>query len=86
MPKATDVETTDSPFMIYGDLKKSSIMGYKSGIVADRFNAGVIRNVAGNADVNLITTDREAVRFISRVGAITILPSAVVVLSTEEAS
>lgn len=86
MPTATEVTATDSPFLILGDLKKSSIMGFKSGLVADRFNAGTVRNVAGNADINLITTDREAVRFISRVGAITILPTACVVLQTVQGS
>jgi HK97 family phage major capsid protein len=77
MPKASDVEEDDS-FILFGDLKKTAILGYKSGIVADRFNAGVIRNVAGNGDINLITTDREAIRWISRVGFITILPEACV--------
>lgn len=77
MPKATEVTDGDS-FILFGDLKKTAILGYKNGITADRFNAGVIRNVAGNADLNLITTDREAIRWISRVGYITILPSACV--------
>jgi HK97 family phage major capsid protein len=80
MPDAT---TVDAPFMLFGDLKKSSIFGFRSGIgiSADRFNAGVVRNVANNADINLITTDREAIRWVQRVGAITILPSAVVRLA-----
>jgi HK97 family phage major capsid protein len=86
MTPAGSVASTDGVVLLYGDLKKSSIMGYKSGIVADRFNAGVIKNVAGNADINLITTDREAIRFISRVGAITILPTACVVLATQAGS
>jgi HK97 family phage major capsid protein len=82
MPDATN---GDAPFMLFGDLKKSSIFGYRSGIgiSADRFNAGVVRNVAGNADINLITTDREAIRWVERVGAITILPQAVVRLAPE---
>lgn len=77
MPKESEMENGD-PFILFGDLKKTAILGYRNGIVADRFNAGVIRNVAGNADINLITTDREAIRWISRVGYITILPSACV--------
>lgn len=83
MPETSDLEAGDG-FLVYGDLKKTAILGYRSGIVADRFNAGVIRNVANNADINLITTDREAVRWISRVGYITILPTASVVLKLAE--
>lgn len=85
MTKASDVASTDSPFLLLADLKKTSILGYQGGIVADRFNAGVIKNVAGNADINLITTDREAIRWVQRVGAMTILPTAGVILATVEA-
>ena len=80
MPNSTE---DDAPFMLFGDLRKSSILGFRDGIAADRFNAGVVRNVAGNADTNLITTDREAIRWVSRVGALCILPSAVVRLAPE---
>lgn len=76
----------EEAFMLYGDLKKTAILGFKKGLVADRFNAGVVRNVAGNDDINLITTDREAIRWITRVGYITILPTACVRLVTGEAS
>lgn len=85
MPSVADSDA-GVPFIIYGDLKKSSILGYKGAISADRFNAGVVRNVADNADINLITTDREAVRWIERVGAITILPKAATVLLTGSGS
>jgi HK97 family phage major capsid protein len=85
MPTATTATAGDT-VLIYGDLKKTTILGYKSGIVADRFNAGTIRNVAGNADINLITTDRQAIRWISRVGYITILPTACVRLVLGSAS
>lgn len=81
MPSVADSDA-DTAFIIYGDLKKSSILGYKGAISADRFNAGVVRNVVNNADINLITTDREAIRWVERVGAITILPSAITVLKT----
>jgi hypothetical protein len=85
MPTSTTAEAGDT-VLVYGDLKKTTILGYKSGIVADRFNAGVIRNVAGNADINLISTDREAIRWIERVGYITILPTASVRLVLGSAS
>jgi len=72
--------------MLYGDLKKTTILGYKNAISAERFNAGIIRNVAGNADINLITTDREAIRWITRVGFLTILPTACVRLEVQAGS
>lgn len=81
MPKAS-VVADDEPFMLFGDLRKTAILGFKNGLQADRFNAGVIRNVAGNADINLITTDREAIRWVTRVGYITILPTACVRILT----
>ena len=72
-------------FVLFGDLKKSSLLGYKGSISVDRFNAGIVRNVADNADINLITTDREAIRWIERVGAIALLPTAVTRLKTAAA-
>ena len=81
LPAITDT-AADTAFVLFGDLKKSSIFGYKGAVSADRFNAGVVRNVADNADINLITTDREAIRWIERVGCLHILPNAVTVLKT----
>lgn len=86
MPALSDT-ADDTAFVLYGDLKKACILGYKSsGISVARFNAGTVRNVANNADVNLITTDREAVRWTERVGYIRILPGAVKKLKTAAAS
>jgi HK97 family phage major capsid protein len=81
MPTTGDSDVS-TPFVIYGDLKKTAILGYKGTMAIDRFNAGTIRNVANGADINLITSDREAVRFVERVGFIAILPKACTVLST----
>lgn len=80
-PTRTD-DDEETPFMLFGDLKKACILGYKGGIEADMFEAGSVRNIAGNADINLITTDRKAIRWIERVGYITILPNAVTRLLT----
>lgn len=76
----------NTPFVLFGDFKKACIFGYKGSIEADKFNAGMIRNVAGNADINLITSDREAIRFTERVGAIVIIPTAVTRLKTAPVS
>lgn len=70
-------DADETPFMLFGDLKKACIFGYSGGIVADMFEAGMVKNVTGNADINLITTDRKAIRWIERVGYVTVLPKAV---------
>lgn len=85
MPGVAD-DNDDKKFIGYGDLKKSSIFGYRGGMAMDRFNAGVVRNVADNADINLITTDREAIRWVERVGVLHIIPSAFTVLKTRAGS
>lgn len=81
MPTTADTDA-GTPFIIYADLKKASILGFKGSMAMDRFNAGTVKNVAGNGDINLITSDREAIRWVERVGAVTILPKAVTVLYT----
>lgn len=86
MPAASTT-AADTSFVLFGDLRKACILGYKaSGIVAARFNSGIVRNVAANADINLITSDREAVRWTERTGYIRILPTAVTKLTTAETS
>jgi len=76
-------------FVLFGNLKKGAILGYKGAIDVKRFDAGVIRNVANSADINLITTDREAIRWTSRVGYVQIIQSLnkpLTVLKTASAS
>lgn len=86
MPAKT-ATAADTSFVLFGDLRKACILGFKaSGLKASRFNAGVVKNVAGNADINLITTDREAVRWTERTGYIRIVPTAVTKLTTAAAS
>lgn len=67
MPSTGDTAVS-TPFVIFGDLKKGAIYGFKKGITAKRFDAGTVRNVANDADLNLITEDREAIRWTQRVG------------------
>lgn len=84
MPKTSDTAVSKS-FVLFGDLRTACVFGYKGGIEFARFNAGVVRNVANNADINLITTDREAVRWTERVGYIRTVPTAVTKLRTAAA-
>ena len=89
MPTATSGSQADKPFVLFGDLRKGAILGTKGGLRVEKFNAGAVRNVANNADINLITTDRQAIRFVERVGycqIITTLNKPLTVLSTNAAS
>jgi len=81
MPALGDTAVSTA-FVLFGDLKKATIRGTRGGIITDRFNGGTVRNVAADADINLITTDREAVRWINQVGYIAIIPTAVTRLTT----
>lgn len=85
MPAVAD-NAVSTAFVLFGDLRQATIRGIRGGITADRFNAGSVRNVADSADLNLITTDREAVRWISQVGYIAIIPTAVTRLTTAASS
>lgn len=86
MPDKDDT-AVDTSFILFGDLRKACILGYKaSGLKVNRFESGTVRNVADNADINLITSDREAVRWVERTGYIRILPTAVTRLTTAASS
>ena len=88
MPSSGDTAAATA-FVIFGDLKKGALLGFKGAIKVKRFDAGIVRNVANDADINLITTDREAVRWVSRVGymqTITTLKIPITVLKTAAAS
>lgn len=85
MPTSSDT-AANTPFVLFGDMKKAAIFGYKGTIRAEMFNAGVVRNVADDGDINLITSDRRAVRFIERVGYVTVLENAMTKLVTAAAS
>ena len=85
MPTKLDTAVATS-FVLFGDLRKATIRGIRGGISVDKFNSGTVRNVADSADINLITTDREAVRWVTQVGYIAIVPKAVTKLTTAAAS
>jgi len=81
MPAIGDT-AVDTSFVLFGDLRKACIFGYKGAIKVKRFDAGEVRNVADSADINLLTTDREAIRWTQRIGYIRIVPTAVTRLTT----
>jgi HK97 family phage major capsid protein len=88
MPEATEI-AANTAFIIFGNLRQGCIFGQKGEMIVDEFTSGTIRNVANNADINILTTDRTAVRFIERVGyfqIITQFRKPVTVLKTAQAS
>lgn len=88
MPSSDD-DAVDTSFVLFGDLKKGCLFGYKGNIRAKRFSAGLVRNSADNGNLNLITEDREAMRWIERVGyveAITSLKKPITKLTTASAT
>jgi HK97 family phage major capsid protein len=85
MPSVAD-DADNTGFVLFGDMKKACILGYKGAINVKQFDAGVIRNIDDNADINLITTDRQAIRWVERVGYIAILPKAMTRLLTKTSS
>jgi len=70
--------SADLGLALFGNLNKTAILGFKGGIATDRTNSAVVRNQANDADINTFTTDREAIRWVSRVGYIVVLPTACV--------
>jgi HK97 family phage major capsid protein len=70
---ASSASAAATAFVLFGNLKKGTIFGYKGAIDAKRFDSGVVRNVANGADINLITSDREAIRWVERVGYIQVI-------------
>ena len=81
LPSISD-DAEGTAFAIVGDLNKACIMGYKGGFTIEEFNTGTIQDQAGTGDINLLTTDRKAVRFKERVGFLNMLPEAVCVIKT----
>ncbi len=88
MPDMADTDD-NTAFIIFGDLRMGCVFGEKGGMIAEQFTSGTIRNVADNADINLLTTDRKAMRFIERVGyfqVITKFRKPITILKTATAS
>lgn len=81
MPTKLDTAVSTS-FVLFGDLRKACIFGFKGAMKAKHFDTGSVRNVADAADINILTTDREAIRWTERIGYIRIIPTAVTKLTT----
>lgn len=88
MPELSET-AANTGFVIFGDLRVGCIFGQKGGMAVDQFTGGIIKDVAGTGEINLITTDRTAVRFIERVGyfqVITKFRKPITVIKTAQAS
>ena len=85
LPEADD-ETAEKAIMVVGDLNRSTIMGYKGGFTIDEFTTGTIKDSDGSGTINLLTSDRKAVRFKERVGFLNMLPGAYTIIKTGEST
>jgi HK97 family phage major capsid protein len=85
MPSVSD-DDSETPFVIFGNLKNTCIISDKGNIALKVFDSGVVRNVGNNADLNLITQDMKALRVVRRVGFTVALPAGITVLKTGASS
>lgn len=85
MPSTT-ADADDSPFVLFGDLKKACWFGYKGGMRVALSTEATVRNTANSADIDLFRQDMTALRVVERVGYVAVVPTAVTVLFTNEAS
>jgi len=81
LPEMSDADSADEPVLMFGDFERGCVLGYKGGIRIDRATQGEVNPVG--SEVNLFQTDRQAVRFIQRVGATQVLSGTVAVLKTD---
>lgn len=82
MPDMSD-DAAGQEFILVGDLEKASIMGYKGGFTIDEFDTGRVQlEDSTGAYMNLLTSDRKALRFKERVGFANVNVDAVAVVRT----
>ncbi len=80
MPEKDDVDPEES-FLLFGDFDRGAVLGYKGGIRVDSAMSGYVKD-SGNSDVRLFQSDRQAIRFIERVGYVHVLEDTIVRLKT----
>lgn len=85
MPTLSDTDD-DTPFIIFGDLRKAAWLGVRGGLRVSLSNEATVRNTAGNADIDLFRQDMTALRVVERVGFAVVVPKAVTVLFTAAVS
>jgi len=87
MPDKNTSVQTDKAFVLFGDLRKACWVATKpNGIVMKMFDAGLVRNTDDDDDLNLITQDMQALRVVERIGYVTVVPTAMTALFTDDAS
>ena len=79
---STGDDADDTPFILFGDLKKACWFGYKGGMRVAISNEATVRNTDNDGDLDLFRQDMSALRVVERVGYVTVVPKAVTVLFT----
>lgn len=76
----------DKPFILFGDLRKTCILGDKGSMRVKLLDQATITDSDGETVLNLAEQDLEALRFVERVGYLLVLPPGVAVLKSGLAS
>jgi len=83
---ATGDTAADTPFILFGDLKKSCWLGYKGGIRTTWLKEATITSTDGESAIYLGKQDMTALRFVERVGYVKVVAKAVTGLFTAASS
>lgn len=82
MPAIT-ATAANKPFVFFGDLKRTAIIGDKQQIRVKLLDQATINDTDNETILNLAQQDMSAMRFVERVGYVFTLPEATAVLKTE---
>jgi HK97 family phage major capsid protein len=78
-----DLETEETPFAFYTDLKKTCVYGDKGGLNVKLLDQAVVKSASESpSDLNLATQDMVAVRVVKRSSYAPVLPAGIAVLKT----
>jgi len=81
------VDTEDTPFLIFTDLRKTCVYGDKGGLTVKLLDQAIVESAEESpSDLNLATQDMVALRAVKRTGYVPVLPAGIAVLATGEGS
>ena len=81
-----DAVADGEPWVIFGDLQKTCILGDKQRIRVKLLEEGTITDTDGETEINLAEQDMVAIRVVERVGYVCALPTGISVLVNEAES
>lgn len=85
MPAKGDT-AANTPFIIFGDMKKGAYLGIRKDMTVQRSTEATILSTDGVTNINLFQQDAIAMKFLERVGYALVVPTALTVLKTAASS